>query len=63
MTSLDGENELKQFRAEQRAKKKAYCATLGLFCNSCPQDKSGCEYHPNHQEAVKNEAADYDVAG
>jgi hypothetical protein len=62
MTSATEEQELKRFQADQKTKKIAYCLTLGLVCHECREERSGCEYHPDHLDAIKKEPA-WDVAG
>lgn len=61
MTHSQEELELAKFHADQKVKKMAYCASLGLSCEiNCPQDKTGCKFHPDHEKAIKEELVNYE---
>ena len=55
MTSADQERELKRFQMEQKAEKIAACLKLGRSCGTCPDEHAGCDDHPRHQAALKEE--------
>ena len=58
----DGHAQVSTFEAEQKAKKTAYCATLGRLCaTTC--DNVSCEHNPGHQDVLKEEGAAWDAAG